>query len=125
MVNRKWKKESHRNKPDHAVSILLIRWHLKEVHDASTLSSGLGVTNGCVSDFGSSESFLRRIHRVRLRRMWIQRSGQTSVRRIGGCNPGRYRSLSDRAKAKRVAPANFGIRFDYGNGPKTLTSRGE
>ena len=104
--------ESHRNKPDHAVSILLIRWHLKEVHDGSTLSSGLGIANGCVSDFGSSESFLRRIHRFRLRRMWIQRFGQTSVRRIGGSNPGGYRSLGDRAKAKRVARANFGIRFD-------------
>src|ERR1041384_6331007 len=104
--------EYRRNKSDQVVSISPTRWHLKEAQDDSSIRLSPGVVNVCVFDFLIPESFLRRIHRGRLRRMWVQRSGQTSVRRIGGRNSGRDRSLSDRAQAKGLAPANFGIRFD-------------
>src|ERR1041384_1326850 len=99
--------EYRRNKLDQVVSISPTRWHLKEAQDDSfiRLSPGAGF------DLLSPESFLR-IHRGRLRRMWIQRSGQTSVRRIGRRNSGRDRSLGNRAQAKRLAHANLGIRFD-------------
>jgi hypothetical protein len=93
------------------VSISATRWHPKEAQDDSSIRLNPGVADLYGSDFLGSASFPRGIYRVRLRRMWIQRFGQASVRRIGGGNSARDRGLSDRAQAKELASAYFGFRL--------------